>query len=244
MRQSRLLLAALALLIGGNCLAAGKTKPQAAKASVVQPVSAAAAPVAVSMAPGDALRFDGFEVTLNKVVQPGGEALGGEGFTEYSLTISNTSADKELVLSNVALLVRGDARSMVKDPDDIVNQGDAGTKNAAASAGGAAVGAVGGMLGVVGSLASMFAVHTAANKVFVEDPQKWREELRKRGFRGDAGNGSIFPSETVTGSIWVKQAAFEVADRMQLYVKQGSASRVVRLDLTGLPPPIETAKAN
>lgn len=241
MRHFRLVIVTtLAFIAGGNCLAAGKAKSQApAKAAETAP--AVAAPAVHSMTPGAALRFDGFEVTLNKVVQPGAEALGGDGFTEYNLTVANTSADKELVLSNVALLVRGDARSMVKDPDDIVNQGDSGTKNAAASAGGAAVGAVGGMFGIAGSLVSMFAVTTAANKVFVDDPQKWREELRKRGFRGDQGNASIFPSETVTGSIWVKQAASEVAERMHLYVKQGSASRVVRLDLVGMPAAIVTA---
>lgn len=198
-------------------------------------------PTVVRIEPGKTVKVDGFELVLNEVVQPGADAIGGEGFTEYSLTVSNRSADKELVIANATLSVRGDSRHVVRDYDDIVNQGNTSGKAAATTAGATAAGFIGGMFGVVGTAVSMIGVNAAASKIYVDDPQKWREELKKRGFQGNDAGVSIYPSESVTGSIWFKQSSAEVADRMQLYVKQGGASRVVRLDLSGMPKAVVAA---
>lgn len=191
---------------------------------------------------GHTLKLAGFDATLNKVEQPGGESLGGEGFTEYNLTLTNTSQDKELLVSNITFSVHGETRQMVKDPDDIVNQGNSAGKNVAANTGAAAVGFVGGLLGPLGSIASMVGVNAAASKIYVDDPQKWREEIKKRGFQGNDAGASVFPSETATGSIWVKQSISEVAERVNLYVKQGGTSRLVKLDLEGIQVAVSEKK--
>ncbi|HUW51558.1 MAG TPA: hypothetical protein VMV75_11145 [Sulfuricella sp.] len=192
------------------------------------------AQVPVKLGIGRTLKLAGFDMSLNKVEQPGEESLGGEGFTEYNLTLTNTSQDKELVVSNITFSVHGEIRAMVKDPGDIVNQGNSTGKSAATTAGAAAVGFVGGLLGPIGSLASMVGVNAAANKIYADDPQKWREEIKKRGFQSNDAGASVFPAETATGSIWVKQSVSEVAERVNLYVKQGNASRLVKLDLEGM----------
>lgn len=249
MKRIVLLLAVItAQFAAGSALAADSgSKPNQKRQEVVKTqapqASIPAAPTIQKMAIGSTLKLDGFEVVLNKVVQPGSEALGGNGFTEYNMTITNTSPDKELVMSNASLAVKGDVRPMVKDPDDIVNQDNSTGKTTAVNAGGAAVGFIGGMLGPIGSLVSLVGVNAAASKVLIDDPQKWHEEIKRRGFHGNDAGASIFPTETVTGSIWVKQAISEVADRIQLYMKQGGASRVVRLDLIGMPVTLADAKA-
>lgn len=220
------MLAVVATLATGAAWAAGPTPA----AATTQSASA------IHKLPiGQRLTLDGFNVVLNKVVQPGAESLGGEGFTEYNLTISNTSPDRELLLSNVALLVRGAPRSMVKDPDDIVAQGNTTEKSVATNVGAGVVGAIGGLFGVGGAIASMVTTNVAASKIYVEDPQRWRDEIKKRSFPDHGQGAAVFPTETVTASVWVRQTAAEVAERMQLYVKQGNASRIVRLDLVGMP---------
>lgn len=180
---------------------------------------------------GKIIKIGSVEVLLNKVVPAGKDALGGEGFTEYNLTLTNKSADKDVVLSNVALSIHGEARSMSTNPDDIVNQGNSTEKSVGTNAGAAAVGFLGGLLGPLGSIGSQIGVHAAANKIYVDDPQKWRDEIKKRGFQKEGAGISVFPSETATGSIWVKQTDKEAADRMQLYLKQGGVSRLVKLEL-------------
>lgn len=180
---------------------------------------------------GKTVKIGSVEVMLNKVVPASKDELGGAGFTEYNLTLTNGSPDKEVVLSNVALSVHGETRSMVKNPDDIVNQGNTTEKTVATTAGATAVGFVGGFFGPLGSIGSQIGVQAAANKIYVDDPQKWRDEIKKRGFQRDEAGISVFPSESATGSIWVKQSGNETANRMQLYLKQGGISRLVKLGL-------------
>lgn len=232
MVQRRLVLAAaLSTLfaISPATFGAGKGK---------EPVEGAKAQVSavLKLSVGKTVKLgNGVDVALNQVVPASGDSIGGEGFTEYNLTFSNTSADKELVLSNVTFTINGESRAMVKDVDDIVNQGSTTGKQTATTGAAAAVGYVGGLLGPLGSLASMIGVTAAGNKIYVEDPQKWREELKKRGFQGNDAGASIFPGETATGSVWVKQAGAEAASRIQLYLKQGGSSRLVKIDLDGMP---------
>lgn len=183
------------------------------------------------LAVGKTVKIGNVEVMLNKIVPASKDELGGEGFTEYNLTLVNGSTDKEVVLSNVALSIHGETRSMVKNPDDIVNQGDSAEKNVTTNAVAAGAGFLGGLLGPLGSIGSQIGVHAGVNKIYVDDPQKWRDEIKKRGFPRDGAGISVFPSETATGSIWVKQSGNEAANRMQLYLKQGGVSRLVKLVL-------------
>lgn len=184
------------------------------------------------IAVGTSVKIGNIEVLLNKVVPAGKEELGGAGYTEYNLTLTNRSADKDVVLSNVVLSVHGESRAMVKNPDDIVSQGDTTEKSVATNTGAAAVGFLGGLLGPLGSIGSQIAVQHGAKKIYVDDPQMWRDEIDKQGFPRDAaGSIAVFPSESATGSIWVKQAGDEVADRIQLYLKQGGVSKLVKLEL-------------
>lgn len=180
---------------------------------------------------GETIRIGDVGVTLNKIVPAGKDSLGGEGFTEYNLTVKNGSASKEVVLANVAMAINGETRYMVKNPDEIVRQGNSQGKDAATEAGAGAVGAIGGMFGVLGSIGSQMLTNHAVNKIYVDDPQKWRDELKKRGFQRDADGISVFPSEAATGSIWVKQSGSETAKRMQLYLKEGGSSKLVKLEL-------------
>ena len=183
------------------------------------------------LAVGKAVKIGNVELRLNKVVPASKDELGGAGYTEYNLTLTNSSTDKDVVLSNVVLSIHGESRHMVKNPEEIVNQGNTAEKNVATNTGAAAVGFLGGLLGPLGSIGSQIAVHQAANKIYVDDPQKWSDEITKRGFQRDAAGIAVFPSESTTGSIWVKQSGEEVADRMQLYMKQGGVSRLVKLEL-------------
>ncbi|MDD2914973.1 MAG: hypothetical protein PHP70_06600 [Gallionella sp.] len=192
-------------------------------------VSALAAEQTLSV--GKSVKIGSVEVVLNKVVLASKDELGGAGYTEYNLTLTNGSPDKEVVLSNVALSVHGETRSMVKNPDDIVNQGNTSEKAVATTAGATAAGFLGGLLGPLGAMGSQIGVQAAANKIYVDDPQKWRDEIKKQGFQRDDAGISVFPSESATGSIWVKQSGNETANRMQLYLKQGGISRLVKLGL-------------
>lgn len=184
-----------------------------------------------TLAVGKTVKIGSVEVILNKVVPASKDELGGAGFTEYNLTLINGSPDKEVVLSNVALSVHGEARSMVKNPDDIVNQGNTPEKNVATTAGATTAGFLGGLLGPLGAMGSQIGVQAAANKIYVDDPQKWRDEIKKRSFQRDEAGISVFPSESATGSIWVKQSGNEAADLIQLYLKQGGVSKLVKLGL-------------
>lgn len=224
-----LLIVTLASFLANSAMAAGAAKPGVA-------AETGKSQTALKLAVGRSIHLGGVDVSLNQVVSPGDESLGGQGFTEYNLTFTNTSQDKELILSNAAFFIHNETRAMVKDPDDIVNQGNSAGKNVAANTGAAAAGFVGGLFGPLGSIASMVGVNAAASKIYVDDPQKWREEIKKRGFQGNDAGASIFPAETATGSIWVKQSGSEVASRIQLYIKQGGASRLVKLELEGMPP--------
>lgn len=214
----KMMVAIVALALAGSAMAAGVEK------------------TSLKLAVGQAIKLGDVKVSLNQVVPPGKESLGGEGFTEYNLTITNTSRENELILSNAMISANGKLRPMVKDYDDIVNQGNSTEKNTAATAGAVAVGAIGGLFGAVGSLASMVGVTAAGNKIYVDDPQKWRDELKKKGLPFNGTGISVFPGETSTGSIWVKQAGNEQADRIQLYIKQGGVSHLVKLGLKALPP--------
>ena len=220
----------------------------AAKKAVVKPANnpppvvvqapVVEAPLPSKIALGTKVNLGGVDVVLNQVVPPGKNTPGGEGFAEYNFAITNTSPDKEFVLSNVTFGIAGAVRPMVKDLDDIVNQDNSTGKTAATTAGAAAIGFLGGLLGPVGALASMVGTSAAGNKIYVDDPQKWRDELKKRSFASSDSGIAVFPSETATGSIWVNQSGAEVAERIQLYIKQGTASRLVKLDLEGMPAPM------
>lgn len=206
---SKMMMAVLALFFSGVSLAAAE--PQ--------------------LAVGKSVKLGNVELRLNKVVPASKDELGGAGYTEYNLTLTNSSTDKDVVLSNVVLSIHGESRHMVKNPEEIVNQGDTTEKSVATNTGAAAVGFLGGLLGPLGSIGSQIAVQQGAKKIYVDDPQKWREEIDKRGFQRDAAGIVVFPSEKTTGSIWVKQASDEIADWVQLYLKQGGVSKLVKLEI-------------
>ncbi len=215
------------------------------KKGAKEPAKASTAPAVLKLSPGQPARLDGFEIVLNKVIPPGDDALGGHLFTEYNFTVTNVTSDKELTLSNAAVTVAGDLRQMVKDLDEIAFQ-DMSERSTGVTAGAAAVGFVGGLLGPVTAIASHVLTQKAATKILSDDPQKWKEELRKKSFQGTEAGAVIFPSDAVTGSIWFKQSAAEVANRIQVYVKQGNVARVLRFDMVDMPAPAsvdKTAKA-
>lgn len=238
-RSMLLILAGLLALTGGAAAAD-------AKKGTKEPAKPSAAPAVLKLSPGQAVKLDGFEIALNKVVQPGADgSLGGNLFTEYNFTVTNTTQEKELTLSNAALTVTGDLRQMIRDLDEIAFQ-DMSDRSTAAIGGSAAVGFVSGMLGPIAALGGQLLAHKGASKLLVDDPQKWREELKKKSFQGTEAGAVIFPADTVTGSIWFKQAAAEVAERIQVYVKQGNVARVLRFELADMPTPVsadKTAKA-
>lgn len=191
--------------------------------------------MAATLSPGDKVSSDGFDVSLNKVVQPGADTIGGKGYTEYNLTLGNESGDKELVVSNIAVVVHGKTKSMVKDFDDIVAQGDTTQKSVSTNVGSAAAGYVGGLFGMVGSLASMAGVNAVAKKIYTDDPKKWHEELEQQSLPLSATGISVFPGDKATGSIWIKQPATDAAEQIRFYVKQGGKSRIVKFELNGMP---------
>jgi hypothetical protein len=235
---SLVITAALCLAIAFPATAETKKTVKSSTIPVAAPVATPAPAGPLKLAVGQPLKLDGFEFTLNKVVQPGAEALGGALFTEYNLTVSNTSPDKDLLISNATLSVAGEVRQAVRDLDEIAFQ-DMSGRSTAAVGGSAAVGFVSGMLGPLAALGGQVLAHAGASKLLVDDPQKWREELKKRGFQNANETGvSIFPTESATGSIWFKQSASEAAERMQVYVKQGGSSRIIRLDLVDMPVPV------
>jgi hypothetical protein len=158
--------------------------------------------------------------------------------------VTNTTADKELILSNATLIVAGDQRPMVKDLDEIAFQ-DMSERSTGVTAGAAAAGFIGGFLGPVTAIASHVLTQKAATKILSDDPQQWKEELRKKSFQGTEAGAVIFPNDPATGSLWFKQSVIETASRLQIYVKQGNVARVLRFELVGMPVAVaeKTAKS-
>lgn len=193
---------------------------------------------------GEKMSFPGFDITLNTVVRPSEKnAVGGEDFTEYNFTIRNTfSEEKELLLTDIAMMVGGDRRHTIKSIDEIVRQKEnKGQDDSGLVAGG--VGAGAGFLssalamvdptgGLLAAAAGSIGSELILNKMYYEEPVKWANEINKRAFKGATKDGLIiFPGDSLTGSDWVKQAAGEKATHVIFFFRIGGTPKLVRMVL-------------
>jgi hypothetical protein len=184
---------------------------------------------------GQHLLLPGLDVALNKIVRPTEDgSIGGTGFTEYKFSFSNTTADKELRVTDIGLVFDGETRRKTQNPEaDVVHQNMA-EDHMKLSAGASVSGLAMGFLGPIGLIAGMLASDAAINKVAMADPEKWRNEIKKQSF--PAGEIPLFPGEDRKGSAFFKQSVNERATMLQLYVKQGGEARMYRLNIEGQVP--------
>lgn len=204
------------------------------------PLPAAAPPPGV-LTTGEFLVLPESQIRLNRILRPD-DPQSISPLTEYSYTLTNTTADQEVTFQAGGFTVAGEVRRPSGDLKEILamNTDGSAAQTAGATAVGGAVGLLGGFLGPLGSLAALVGVNTAVAHTMYDTPMARVNELKKRVFLNARGDSIVLlPGESATGSSWIRQSPEETATLVQFFIKAGDGSRrLVQLGLPNSPVPI------
>ena len=204
------------------------------------PLPAVAPPPGVLTA-GEFLVLPESQIRLNRILRPD-DPQSISPLTEYSYTLTNTTADQEVTFQAGGFTVAGEVRRPSGDVKEILamNTDSSAARTAGATAVGGAVGLLSGFLGPVGSVAALVGVNTAVAHTMYDTPMARVNELKKRLFLNARGDSIVLlPGESATGSSWIRQSGEETATLVQFFIKAGDGPRrLVQLGLANSPVPI------
>lgn len=194
---------------------------------------------------------EGIHARLLQVIRPDApESIGNGTHTEYVFALTNRLADRELRLTQPALTVAGAIRRPPASAMEILRPAEATERVQAQARGLSLFNLLGAFLPAAGALivAQAGAVGTVVAKSawqqeLIANPRAWAAELQKRAFQNVQGAEVIvFPGETATGSLWIRQSPAERASRIQFFVRTGGeAGRLLGVDIEDNAPVAATA---
>jgi hypothetical protein len=213
-----------------------KPLPVAVVAEPPSPPTPPPPPPPTRLGLGNSIEVHGLSVLLTKIIAPATpESVSIGGYTEYAVKLANRLPDREIIISDISILVGDDRRPIVRNPAEILNERNVSLaeQEAITTAAVHAASLIGSFFGIGGMVASSVGVSAAAGHMHYDKPKERMEELAKRGFKKAMVNGglSLFPGEDLAGSVWFNQRSTEVPSDVIIYLKIGDSAKMVKVPL-------------